>query len=1073
MRLLILMTMIGGAVATRALHPRAQTDEKKPATPAERPYGIAKRVPWTTSKLTGAPEPPPPYRIERAFANLTFKEPLHMIRAPGWNRWFVLEQAGRIYSFANDENVAKADPFFDLTKELRSWDPAGKVKGVGAVYGLVFHPRFERNRYCYICYVLDSKNKGEQLPDGTRVSRFTVISPADGGDKGGVPRIDPKSEKIIITWLAGGHNGCDLQFGPDGCLFICTGDGTGPNPPDGLDTGQELSDLLSSILRIDVDRQEGGRAYAVPADNPFVKTPGARPEIWAYGFRNPWRMSFDRATGDVGDLWVGDVGWERWELVYRVKKGGNYGWSVMEGRQPVKPEGRRGPTPILPPTLDFPHSEAASITGGFVYRGKRLKGLVGAYVCGDWQTGRLWGTRFQGDRIVSHQELARGPYRVVAFAEDAEGELFFVHHQDKGTIHRLVPNEVKDTSATFPRKLSATGLFASVRDHEPAPGVVPFSINAEMWADHASTERLVALPGTSSARFYDTRVLVPGTAWPTAQVFFPKDGVLAKTLSLEMELGNPASRRRVETQILHFDGTEWRGYSYRWKEDQSDAELVPAGGLDEMLTVRDAHAPGGRRRQTWHFPGRAECLQCHNPWAGPTLGFTPAQLDREHTYGPIVDHQPRTLQHIGVIASLRRENDKDVPHAFKPAFRPVDPHDAKADLDARTRSYLHANCAHCHQLAAGGTAEIDLRFDMPLDDTKALEVRPIQGGFDIPGAQILFPGDPYRSVLYYRMAKLGPGRMPHIGSDVIDERGVRLIHDWIRRLPVRKDERLLIERLRALDEPAVLVREKQERNHRVEQLAREIAQDNGRDMANADDRCKAEEREKTDAPARAAARAAERKTTIERLLATTPAALLLVRALEENRIPESVRPQILTAAMARSDAQVRDLFERFVPDEQRVKRLGSVIRPEQILALKGDAGRGKELFFQSAGLQCVSCHRVGDAGKPLGPELTQIAKKYTREQLLESILEPSKTVAPEFVPQLVETTEGLIHTGLLVEKTTDHVVLKDAKNETIRVPAGKVSRLVPQAKSLMPELMLRDLTAEQAADLLEYLVSLK
>src|SRR5262249_10436625 len=158
--------------------------------------------------------------------------------------------------------------------------------------------------------------------------------------------------------------------------------GTGPNPPDGRDTGQDISDLLGGILRIDVDRTDPAeprgasprKNYAIPPDNPFIKTPGARPEIYAYGMRNPFRMSFDRPTGD---LWVGDVGWELWEMIYKVQKGGNYGWSVKEGRLEIRPNAKRGPTPILPPTIDFPHTEAASITGGYVYRGKRLPELYG------------------------------------------------------------------------------------------------------------------------------------------------------------------------------------------------------------------------------------------------------------------------------------------------------------------------------------------------------------------------------------------------------------------------------------------------------------------------------------------------------------------------------------------------------------------------------------------------------------------------------------------------------------------------------------------------------------------------
>src|SRR5262249_9170728 len=162
-------------------------------------------------------------------------------------------------------------------------------------------------------------------------------------------------------------------------------DAAEPTPPDPLDTGQDISDLLSSILRIDVEHRDAGRSYRIPADNPFTNRTGARPEVWAYGLRNPWRMSFDWVTGD---LWVDDVGWEQWESILRVERGGNYGWSIREGRQSVRPEARLGPSPILPPMMDHAHSEAASITGGYVYRGRALPDLVGSYVYGDYQSGR-------------------------------------------------------------------------------------------------------------------------------------------------------------------------------------------------------------------------------------------------------------------------------------------------------------------------------------------------------------------------------------------------------------------------------------------------------------------------------------------------------------------------------------------------------------------------------------------------------------------------------------------------------------------------------------------------------------
>jgi putative heme-binding domain-containing protein len=1062
--LFVLVAFLGGVLSVQPRDSQAQSSKTSSENQRSgRPYGIDQRVAWTTSRITGSPEPPSPYKIERVFPKLTFKNPLLITRAPGTDRLFVGEHAGKIYSFPKDQGRDKADLFLDLTTELHSWDKAGKVRGVDAVYGLAFHPQFAKNRYCYICYVLASKTPGEQLPDGSRVSRFRVTDTDP-------PRCDPKSEKVLITWLAGGHNGGDLHFGPDGYLYISTGDGTDPNPPDKFDTGQDISDLLSSILRIDVDREDKGKPYAIPPDNPFIKTPGARPEVWAYGFRNPWRMSFDRVTGD---LWVGDVGWELWEMVYRVKRGGNYGWSVMEGRQPVRPESKRGPTPILPPTLDFPHTEAASITGGYVYRGKRLKELIGAYICGDWMTRKLWGTRFDGDRITWHRELAQGTQRIVAFGEDHDGELYFLNYDEVGTIHQLVPNDAARTNpAKFPQKLSATGLFTSVKLLEPAAGVVPFSINAEQWADHATAERLVALPGQTSVRIFDHPIPVPGTAFYTARVFFPKDGVLAKTVSLETERGNPHSRRRLETQILHYDGDLWRGYTYQWNDDQTDATLVPAGGQDRTYAISDAKAPGGRRQQTWHFPSRAECLQCHNPWAGNVLAFTQPQLDRDHHFGSVVDNQLRTFKHIGLVGQIANEDDDTEDRQTRPG-KLTNPYDPTADRNERARSYLHVNCSHCHQFGAGGTADLELRHDVRLEQTKTLEVRPVQGTFEIYNAHILSPSDPYRSVLYYRMSKLGRGRMPHIGSEIVDEKGLLLIHDWIRQLPVRKDDRLLIDRLRALDEPAVLVREKQQAARELRRLARAIAKADGRETVTEQDRHKATAQQKAQAAARVKARVAERADTVQRLLSSTSSALMLAHELGANRIPESIRPQLLAAAMARPEVQIRDLFERFLPDEQRVKRLGSVIKPEQILALKGNAARGKELFFKTAGIECSKCHRIAGAGSTLGPDLSQIGKKYNRAQILESILEPSKSIEPQYVTYLVETTDGQVHTGLLGEKNAREVVLKTVGDKEIRIPANKVAMLTPQKNSLMPELLLRDLTAEQVADLLEFLVSLK
>jgi putative heme-binding domain-containing protein len=411
-------------------------------------------------------------------------------------------------------------------------------------------------------------------------------------------------------------------------------------------------------------------------------------------------------------------------------------------------------------------------------------------------------------------------------------------------------------------------------------------------------------------------------------------------------------------------------------------------------------------------------MQCHNPWAGHALSFTPAQLDRDYDYGGTTDNQLRALRHAGLITDARAPGRQGPPPTPP---RLVDPQDSTAGLDERARSYLHVNCSHCHQFGAGGTSLIDLRRDRQMKETNALDARPVQGGFDIPDAKILAPGDPYRSVLYYRMAKLGRGRMPHVGSEIVDERGARLIHDWIRQLPFRADERALLARLRE--------------------------------------------------PGEAPAAAKQRAAAIDRLLATPSSALMLMEEMAQGRLSEPVRARVMTAVQSRP-VPVRDLFERFLPDEQRVVRLGNVIDAAALLARKGDAARGRELFFKSASL-CVNCHKVGGTGGAVGPDLSQIGKKYNRAQLLESILEPSKVIDPPYVAYLVETTDGKVLTGVVASKTPTEIVLRDAEAKEIRVPAAKVAKMEAQKKSLMPDQLLRDLTAEQAADLLEFLASLK
>ncbi|MDW7995160.1 MAG: PQQ-dependent sugar dehydrogenase [Gemmatales bacterium] len=961
--------------------------------------------------MKGSPEPPHPFKIALAYPKLRFRNPLLLTRAPGLPRWFVAEQAGRIYSFLDQPDVDQADLFLDLTRDVKSWSPTDNFKGVGAVYALTFHPRFQENRYCYICYVLETKD-GKPHPHGTRVSRFLVtdLDP---------PRCDPKSETILLTWLSGGHNGADLHFGPDGYLYISTGDGTDPNPPDALDTGQDISDLLGAILRIDVDRPSKDKPYSIPPDNPFVDLAHARPEIWAYGFRNPWRMSFDRQTGD---LWVGDVGWERWEMIYRVKKGGNYGWSVMEGPQPVRPESRRGPTPILSPQLALPHTEAASITGGYVYHGSKLPELRGAYICGDWVTGRLWACRFQEDQLVSYKEIARGPYRIVAFGESPDGELYFVHYAEQGSIHYLVPNPEPDTSKSFPKKLSETGIFESLNPIRPAPGVYPFAINAPMWMDTARAEYYVALPGHTSAVIYD-RPILPKGAFFQKQLFFPQDGALVKNIALNIVQGTSTRNRWIETQILHFNGTDWLAYTYAWNDDQTDAELVPAEGLERTYLISYPPMDDKPISLRWRYASRSECLTCHNPWADFALAFTLPQLNRKHP-SLSTANQLDVLSQLGLITIKAADSNMSSPRLPKSL---VNPADGSLSLSERARSYLHVNCSHCHRFGAGGTADIDLQYSTPLERMKVVNIAPVQGSFAIPRPKIVAAGQPYHSVLLYRMAKAGPGHMPHLGSQLLDIEGLALIHDWIQSLPDSSNN------------------SSTDRQKQAQEILRAWPRMN----------------------------ASEKQRILEAWFSQTDKALALLLSVIRSTNLEAIRQDIIAIAMKHPDPIIRELFESLVPPGHRPPRLGQSIRPEAILAIAGSAERGRELFFNNPSLQCSNCHQINGQGKSFGPDLSGIGKKYNRRQILESILEPSKFIEPPYTAWLLETRGGQTYVGLLVSRNDKEVCLKLANGMNLAVKSADIERLVPQPKSLMSELLLQDLSPQEAADLVEFLMSLR
>ncbi len=693
--------------------------------------GISKRIPWTTSRVVGTPDPPSPYVTEVAFPNILLKKATAVSNAPGSDRLFVADREGKVFSFPNNRDVKQADLVLDTKREI---------------YGLTFHPKFAENGYLYV-FITERK----PTPTRTRIARFTLKSKDP-------PVADPESEHIVLEFPTHGHDGGCIKFGPDGYLYIGTGDGGSVN--DQHLTGQYLGDLLSSILRIDVEGKHSAKPYGIPPDNPFLKTPGARPEIYAYGFRQPWKFSFDRKSGD---LWVGDVGQDLWEMICLVQPGGNYGWSITEGPQPFRPNRPHGPTPIIPPVVAHRHGESRSITGGFVYRGSRLKELEGVYIYADYETGKIWGFRYDGKQVTWKQELCDTTLDIAGFGEDNEGELFILTHEG-GQLHRLIPRPPQAATPDFPRRLSETGLFADTKNHEPAAGVIPYSVNSPLWSDHAAKERFIALPGDEKIEY------TPERGWR-----FGDGAVLVKTFSLEMHRGDPKSARRLETRIMTRYQGEWAGYTYLWNDEQSDAELLGSDALQRTYEIHDDDAPGGVRKQTWHFPSRAECMICHNEKGGFILGISTIQMNRDHPYAEGTANQIDTLNHLGLFS-------KPLPEPTEKLAQLVDPLDATHDLTIRARSYLAANCVHCHRYKGGGNSNMKLMFEQPLVETETVDVTPLHGTLGITDGKLIAPGAPERSLIYRRMLLTKQGRMPHIGSLEVDEQGAALLRAWIAQL---------------------------------------------------------------------------------------------------------------------------------------------------------------------------------------------------------------------------------------------------------------------------------------------------
>lgn len=751
------------------------------SAPATVEIGISAALRVPPSGITMPAEPPPNrYQFIEAFAGMQFNRSTAMACIPGdTKRLFVCEAHGRI-TVIHDTSASTpvTSLFMDLPAILAT--RSGESIDIGAwqehgLLGLAFHPQHQENGHFFIFYTVKKAGLYSQ-----RVSRFTV----QAGNKNAV---DPGSEVILIEQPDRelNHNGGDMHFGPDGYLYFSAGD---EGPQYDLRENSQRIDLnfFSGIFRIDVDCLEGNALptphpsiptddglprYRIPADNPFlgassfnglpVDPAKLRAEFWATGLRSPWRFSFDPETGD---LWCGDVGQDQYEEVNLVTRGGNYGWvyrdGAHEGFRPL-PEGFQGT--LTDPVHEYVHAafpgdpafKGNSVIGGLVYRGSRLGELHGAYLFGDWDSGNIWALRRDGGQMAV--ERITGLPRIAGFALDPSNGDVLAHLNNYGSspIYRL---SSETPAEDYPDRLSGTGLFADLATLSPNPGLLPYEPNLPFWSDHAVKRRWFAMPDTQSK-----------LGWAEdAPWVFPEGALWVKHFDLEMEQGNPATRRRIETRVLIRNGEGVHGVSYRWNDAQTDATLSPQQGEEVPLNLLVNGQPLAR---SWRIPSRSDCRTCHNAASGGALSFDTRQLNREQSVHGFSGNLLQLLDEGGFF-----EHSPGSPLLLP---RHVGPEEEGYTIESKIRSYLAVNCSYCHRPGGGAPPSWDGRAEKTLAGTLLVGGLAVRDGGD-SSMRLVVEGNPAQSILFHRIAGSGGfSRMPPLGGSQADEAALALVTEWI------------------------------------------------------------------------------------------------------------------------------------------------------------------------------------------------------------------------------------------------------------------------------------------------------
>lgn len=734
------------------------------------------------------------WQVVNAYPNLTFIDPLLLTEVPRTDRFLVVGKTGIIWTFdKNDTTTSQKAIFLNINPQVRA-------TADGGLLGFVFHPEFGQpgspNRgyfYVWYCFKYDPANNTAGY---LRLSRFNVPV--------GSSVADPNSEFVMINQYdrSDWHNGGGMFFGTDGFLYIASGDEGGSADLYGV-TQKINEGLFSGVLRIDVDmdpavshpirRQpttsatmpagwpaSSSQGYFIPNDNPWQNTNGSiLEEFYAIGLRSPHRMSYDSVTGQI---WLGDVGQAAREEVNLIRSGHNYQWVYREGTMNT---GRPKPANVLgieaPPVFEYSHSVGVCVIGGPVYRGAKWNSLLGGkYLFGDHGTRNIYAMDYNPvtgaanvNFLVNVPAGGMGNVNGVShIATDSAGDIYILKlfglNRDGGVIYKLVASP---PVADAPPTLSQTGVFSNLSTLETAPGFIPYQLNVPFWSDNAIKTRWIMVPNDGSHNTPAEKI----TYSADGEWKFPVGTVIIKHFELALDESNPSVKRRLETRfIIHGTDGQYYGLTYRWRDDQTDADLLTTSRVDTFSIATPANGP---RELTWYYPDRQQCKFCHNQAAGYVLGPKSRQLNGDAFYSETgrTANQIKTMAHLGMF---------DVPVDTSAAglaslFTSRATNDPTASLENRARAYLDANCASCHRSGSSIMAKFDARNTTPLD-LQGLIYGGVSNSIGLWDPKVIVPEDPGASVLYARVNSVHRNySMPPLAKNLIDPVGAQLIYDWI------------------------------------------------------------------------------------------------------------------------------------------------------------------------------------------------------------------------------------------------------------------------------------------------------